>query len=117
MENNLTKLTDKTKQIFGYANSPFQRFVKRFIDLNCAFWGLIVFSPLILIIYIALKIKNDGPVIFKQERIGRYGKPFMLYKFRTMIVNSEASGKPELCKVGDNRLTKTGKFFKRTSFR
>jgi len=62
--------------------------------------------------YIAIKRDHDGPVIFKQERIGRFGRPFTIYKFRSMTVNAEAKG-PQLCSENkDKRLTKTGKFLR-----
>lgn len=73
---------------------------------------MIVFSPLFLIIMILIKCDSKGPVIFSQERIGKEGKPFTLYKFRTMNNSSEADGKPKLCQKNDERLTKVGKFLR-----
>ena len=90
----------------------FERFVKRTFDIFCSFFGLVVLSPIFLLVYLSLRIQNDGSVIFKQERIGYKGKPFNIYKFRTMRVNSESDGKPQLATKGDSRLTKVGKFLR-----
>ena len=87
--------------------------MKRLFDLVCVFFASIVFSPFILAVYIAIKLDDGGPAIFKQERIGRGGKPFMLYKFRSMKVNAEKDGKPQLwAGEEDERLTKVGKFIR-----
>ena len=92
--------------------NAFEKEVKRWIDFFFASICLIVFSPLFLACYIAIKHDNDGPVIFKQERIGRFGRPFTIYKFRSMTINAEDKG-PQLCNDGkDKRLTKTGKFLR-----
>lgn len=86
--------------------------LKRFFDCIASICGMIVFSPLFLIIMIIIKCDSKGPAIFKQERIGRGGKPFTLYKFRSMRITSESDGKPALCQQGDERLTKVGKFIR-----
>ena len=87
--------------------------MKRLFDLVCVFFASIVFSPFILAVYIAIKLDDGGPAIFKQERIGKGGKPFMLYKFRSMKVNAEKDGKPQLWSgEEDERLTKVGKFIR-----
>ena len=86
--------------------------LKRFFDCIASICGMIVFSPLFLIIMILIKCDSKGPVIFSQERIGKGGKPFTLYKFRTMNNSSEADGKPKLCQENDERLTKVGKFLR-----
>lgn len=87
--------------------------MKRLFDLVCVFFASIFFSPFFLAVYIAIKLEDGGPAIFKQERIGRGGKPFMLYKFRSMKVNAEGDGKPQLWQgEEDARLTKVGKFIR-----
>lgn len=94
--------------------SSFARNVKRLIDFICSALALLVFSPLILICYIAVKMEDGGPAIFKQERIGRFGRPFNIYKFRSMRVDAEKMG-PQLSKSGgdgDTRLTKVGAFIR-----
>lgn len=93
--------------------NAFERNTKRIFDCFCAFIALIVFSPLFLICYIAVKWEDGGPAIFKQERIGRFGRPFNIYKFRSMRLDAEKFG-PELFqgeKV-DPRLTKIGRFLR-----
>lgn len=90
----------------------FERAIKRFFDIFCSFIGLVVLSPVFLIVYISLRLQNDGSVIFKQERIGYKGKSFNIYKFRTMRTDSESNGKPQLAVKGDERLTKVGKFLR-----
>ena len=95
--------------------SSFSRNSKRLFDLFVSFVLMIVLSPLLLVIAIAIKIDDKGPVIFKQERIGRFGRPFYIYKFRSMRTDAEAFG-PELSHgggSGDKRLTKVGAFIRR----
>ncbi|HBN02343.1 MAG TPA: sugar transferase [Rikenellaceae bacterium] len=94
--------------------SGFSRSAKRLIDLFVSSIALIVFSPLFLICYIAVKMEDGGPAIFKQERIGRFGRPFYIYKFRSMRLDAEKLG-PQLSASGgngDQRLTKVGKFLR-----
>lgn len=87
--------------------------MKRLFDLVCVFFASIFFFPFFIAVYIAIKLEDGGPAIFKQERIGRGGKPFMLYKFRSMKVNAEGDGKPQLWQgEEDARLTKVGKFIR-----
>ena len=86
--------------------------LKRIFDFTASCGGMVVFSPLYLAIYIAIKCESKGPAIFSQERIGRGGKAFTLYKFRSMKVTSESDGKPALCQHGDARLTRVGKFIR-----
>lgn len=92
--------------------NAFERFIKRSFDFLCSFFGLVVLSPMFLVVYIGLRLQNDGSVIFKQERIGYKGKPFNIYKFRTMRTDSESEGIPLLAAKGDERLTKVGKFLR-----
>ena len=93
--------------------NAFQRNVKRVGDCLIAFVALIVFSPLFLYCYLAVKREDGGPAIFKQERIGRFGRPFNIYKFRSMTVDAEKNG-PQLCShKKDKRLTRIGKFLRK----
>lgn len=88
------------------------RVVKRGMDILASLGGMILFSPLFVIIYIAIKREDNGQALFSQERIGKKGKPFVLYKFRSMRTDSEALG-PQLYNTdGDDRLTKTGRFIR-----
>ena len=87
-----------------------QRAIKRAFDFISACLGLIILSPLFLIIYIMLKRQKNGPAIFSQERIGYRGKPFTIYKFRTL---SKAEDKPQLvAKCDDSNSTKTERFLR-----
>ena len=95
--------------------SSFAKNSKRIFDFFVATILLILCSPVFLVIYLAIKFDDGGPAIFKQERIGRFGRPFYIYKFRTMVVDAEKSG-PELSHTsgkGDSRLTKVGAFLRR----
>ena len=91
----------------------FERNVKRVADCLAAAVCLILFSPIFLICYIGVRREDGGPAIYKQERIGRFGRPFYIYKFRSMVVGAENNG-PELCQDGgdDQRLTQFGKFLR-----
>ena len=88
-----------------------ERNVKRLLDFFVALVCLIIFSPLFIICYIMVKREDGGPAIFQQERIGRFGRPFKIYKFRSMRMDAEKDG-PALFKTGgkETRLTKVGKF-------
>ena len=101
------------KEFIADGMNAFERNVKRIIDCIAAGVALIVFSPLFLICYFAVKWQDGGPVIFKQERIGRYGRPFYIYKFRSMHMDAEKDG-PALFKgeKEDTRLTKVGRFLR-----
>lgn len=97
----------------SYRVSPISCGIKRGLDLMISILGMIVFSPLFLIIYLAIKHEDHQYVIFKQERVGYHGKIFTLYKFRSMTVTSESDGKPALCNgMGDKRLTRVGRFLR-----
>ena len=90
----------------------FERNVKRIVDCMIAVILMILFSPLFLICYLAVKSEDGGPAIFKQERIGRFGRPFYIYKFRSMRLDAEKHG-PALYAGGkDGRLTRIGKFLR-----
>ena len=85
------------------------KYFKRLFDIIGATIALVVFSPLFLFIYVRLKVSGNGSVFYQQERIGLGGRPFNIYKFRTMIVNTEADGIPQLAEANDERLTPFGK--------
>lgn len=92
--------------------NEFERNIKRAFDFVVAIICLIVFSPLFLYCYLRIKREDNGSVIYKQERIGRFGRPFYIYKFRSMVENAEEKG-PALCESDeDDRLTKTGRFLR-----
>lgn len=100
-------------------------FIKRIIDLVFSILGIILLSPIMLITAIAIKIESKGPVIFSQIRVGKDGKHFKMYKFRSMVQNAEElkekllsqnemSG-PMFKMKEDPRITKVGKFIRKTS--
>ena len=94
--------------------SEFARNIKRLGDFILALIALIIFSPLFVLCYIAVRSEDGGPAIFKQERIGRFGRPFNIYKFRSMKLDAEKYG-PQLSHsggTGDPRLTKVGRFLR-----
>jgi len=92
--------------------SIFEQNLKRIIDVVVSVLALIVSFPLFIIIAIGVKLTSKGPIIYKQERIGRYGKPFNIYKFRTMYVDAEKDG-PALAQVNDKRITPFGAFLRK----
>ncbi|MCD8387445.1 MAG: sugar transferase [Bacteroidales bacterium] len=98
--------------VLPYDAAPITDALKRVFDVVCSLIGIVAFSPLILVIYVAIRIEDGGDGIFKQERIGYRGRRFMLYKFRTMVPHAEASGRPILCSKEDNRLTRVGAFLR-----
>ena len=87
----------------------FERALKRVGDVMGALFLLIVLSPVFLYIYMRQRWNASGPVIYTQERIGKGGKPFKIYKFRTMVVDAEKDGVPQLEQDEDPRLTTFGK--------
>lgn len=94
--------------------SAFARNTKRILDCLISAIALVIFSPLFLLTYILVKAEDGGPAIFRQARIGRFGRPFYIYKFRSMRIDAEKFG-PQLSSSGganDPRLTKIGKFIR-----
>ena len=89
-----------------------QAFIKRSFDIIVSTICLIVFSPLFLYCYILIKREDKGPAIYSQERIGLYGRPFRIYKFRSMRVDAEKYGPALSSQDEDTRLTKSGKFLR-----
>src|SRR5574344_2382753 len=86
--------------------------LKRLLDIIGAVAGLTLFSPAYIIIILGQKISSNGPIFYAQERIGKNGKAFNIIKFRTMTVNCEDDGIPQLAEENDERLTKFGKFLR-----
>lgn len=96
--------------------SPFYRdYVKRVIDLLIAVPVLLVAAIPMAITAIAIKLDSPGPVLFKQDRLGKGGKVFKMLKFRSMVVNAEHTGSGVYSGKGDARVTKVGKFIRATS--
>ncbi|MEE1280765.1 MAG: sugar transferase [Acutalibacteraceae bacterium] len=93
----------------------YKRFFKRAFGILFSLLGLIITSPIMLIVAILIKIESPGPVIFKQPRIGKDGKVFNIYKFRSMCQNAEKTGSGVYSDKNDSRVTKVGKFIRATS--
>lgn len=87
--------------------------IKRAFDIVASATGLIILSPLFAIIALQVKLGSKGPVIYSQERIGLYGLPFAIYKFRTMVADAEAEGVPQITHDNDPRITKIGKWLRK----
>ena len=85
--------------------------MKRVLDIILSALCLVLFSPLMLVCYLAIKI-GGGPAIYRQERIGKGGRPFYIYKFRSMVVDAEKEGEELLQQDNDPRLTRIGKFLR-----
>lgn len=86
--------------------------MKRLFDLFFSLTGIIILSPIILVIFAAIKLFEKGPVFYKATRIGRFGIPFKMIKFRTMTVDADKSGVSST-KADDPRITNTGKFLRK----
>ena len=97
------------------ARGVYNRIVKRGLDLFISVLALILLSPLILVAAVAVKATSRGPVIFCQKRLGRNGKEFNFYKFRSMVVNAEKTGSGVYSGKGDPRVTKVGRILRATS--
>lgn len=93
-----------------------QRLVKRFFDITLSLIALVVLSPILLIIAIAIKLYDHGPVFFTQERVTIDGKKFKIYKFRSMIVDAEKDGHSIPATDNDPRITPVGKIIRKTRF-
>lgn len=103
----------------------FQFFIKRIIDFVLSLIGIIILSPIYVILFLAIKIDSKGPAVFKQVRVGKDEKDFVIYKFRTMIVDAEKKKALEIDPENinnfvfqskeDNRITKVGAFLRKSS--
>jgi len=113
--------TAKTNTIFG---SPllkisnglmpvWQENVKRLLDVLVSVLSIIIFFPVFIALAIGIKMSSKGPIMYKQERIGKFGKPFMIHKLRTMVSDAETD-EPLLSSSDDSRITHIGQFLRRT---
>lgn len=109
---NISKILNMEDTYVYDGMNEVERNVKRIFDFIVAFVALIVFSPLFIICYFAVKHEDGGPAIFKQERIGRFGRPFYIYKFRSMRVDAEKNGPALYQHERDTRMTKVGRFLR-----
>ena len=93
----------------------YKHFLKRLFDVVLSLLILIILCPVFLIVAIAIKIDSKGPVLFKQERLGKGGRVFKIYKFRSMCVNAEHTGSGVYSGKGDARVTRVGRIIRATS--
>ena len=89
-----------------------QQQTKQLIDISVSLLALIIFSPLLIFLSIGIKLTSKGPVLYSHERIGQFGKPFTLYKFRSMYMDAEKNG-PSLSFKDDSRITPFGRFMRK----
>ncbi|PCJ81375.1 MAG: glycosyl transferase [Flavobacteriales bacterium] len=89
--------------------------MKRFFDIICSFFGLIFLSPLFLLISILIRFDSKGTVFYKQLRVGKNGKDFQLYKFRTMVEDADKKGDITTSDK-DSRITHIGRFLRKHKF-
>ena len=90
-----------------------QENTKRLLDVVFSVVAMIIFLPVFAVLAFIIKTTSKGPVFYKQERVGRYGKPFYIYKLRSMVVDAE-NGKPALSSENDGRVTKIGRFLRKS---
>ncbi|MBU6134408.1 sugar transferase [Clostridium tertium] len=92
--------------------NKFNQIVKRIFDFLVSLIGIIILSPIFVIVSIAIKLDSRGEVLFLQKRVGRYGKEFNIYKFRTMVTDAEKIGK-QITVGKDSRITRVGAFLRK----
>ena len=90
-----------------------QENTKRLLDVLFSVFASVLLLPVFIFLAVIIKTSTKGPVIYKQERIGRFGKPFYIYKLRSMVADAE-NGTPELSVDNDERVTKIGRFLRKT---
>jgi len=90
--------------------------MKRGFDVIVSGAGLVLFSPVALLIALAIKLDDGGPVLFSQDRVGRHGVPFAAHKFRSMIVDAEKATGAVQATAGDPRVTRVGRILRATAF-
>ena len=86
--------------------------MKRLFDAMISTIGLIVLAPVLVVVAVAIKVESAGPVFYRGLRAGRYGKPFRIFKFRTMVMNADKIGGPS-SSADDPRITRVGRFLRR----
>lgn len=96
-------------------SNTFNAMIKRIFDVIFSFIGIILLSPVMLVISCLIKLTSEGPLIFKQERVGLRNEPFMMYKFRTMKVQKASEEKKAWTVKDDPRVTKLGRLLRKTS--
>ena len=93
----------------------YKDYIKRYIDVGVSVFGLVITLPVLLITAVAIKLDSEGNVLFRQKRLGKDGKEFTIYKFRSMCMNAEKTGSGQYSFKGDPRVTRVGKIIRATS--
>lgn len=88
--------------------------LKRVVDFIAAFVGIVLTAPVMALVALAIRFDSKGPILYSQDRVGRFGEPFKMYKFRSMCVDAEASGPVWAAREDDPRMTRIGAFLRRT---
>ena len=96
-------------------NKLYRNYIKRYIDVTVSILGIIITSPILFITAIAIKLDSKGDILFRQKRLGKNGKEFTIYKFRSMYMNAEKTGSGQYSFKGDQRVTRVGKIIRATS--
>jgi len=97
----------------GFRRSDWILFLKRIIDITVSALGLVVTSPITIVTAVAIKLDSSGPVFFRQERSGQHERPFILYKFRSMVDNAEDRSGPVWAATNDPRVTRVGRIIRK----
>ena len=105
-DNNINRILEKKR---------IQLLIKRIFDFTVSLIGIVIISPILLVISILIKLDSKGPILFKQIRVGKNGKPFKIFKFRTMVVDAEKKGM-QITVGRDSRITKSGHILRKTKF-
>jgi len=116
----------ETSTPYQYFEMPFYESVKRILDVLLAVVGIVLTLPLMIVVAIAIRLEDNGPILYRSIRIGRYGKPFLMYKFRSMKPNSDslenvltkeqlAEYKKDYKLANDPRTTRIGRIIRKTS--
>nr|WP_275946380.1 sugar transferase [Streptococcus oricebi] len=95
--------------------NPVYKIVKRVLDIIFSFLGMIFLSPLLIILILAIKLDSQGPILFKQKRVGLHKKHFYILKFRTMRIDTPKDTPTHLLENPDQWITRVGKFLRKTS--
>lgn len=90
-----------------------QMSLKRIMDIVISLIGIVLLLPVYIFTAVGVKLSSKGSIIYKQERVGLHGKPFLMYKFRSMFSDAEVDGKPKLSSENDSRITSFGKFLRK----
>jgi sugar transferase (PEP-CTERM system associated) len=98
----------------GFRKLRWQLFLKRCFDVVAASVGLVLSLPIMVLVAILVKLDSKGPVLFRQERVGQFGKVFELFKFRSMTAEAEAEGRPQWATPNDSRITRIGRFLRQS---